>query len=103
MKNEIIPDESAERVQKIRKAHAHPHTLSRNILLWHVECLLAHIALANHAATQPASAPVAEDAVEALALRAITAHFNTFIAACMTEDGKPRAPTTGQLAAARAC
>jgi hypothetical protein len=37
------------------------------------------------------------------AIRAVTDHFNDFIGQCMDENGKPKAPSMGDLMKARAC
>lgn len=41
--------------------------------------------------------------IERMALRALTAAFNEFVAACVDENGKPRAPSARALAKARGC
>jgi hypothetical protein len=37
------------------------------------------------------------------AIRIVSDHFNTFIGQCLDENGKPKAPSMGDLMKARAC
>lgn len=41
--------------------------------------------------------------IERIAIRALSAAFNEFVAACVDENGKPRAPSAKALAKARGC
>ncbi len=41
--------------------------------------------------------------IDLIAIRALTSAFNEFVAACVDEHGKPRAPSRGALAKARGC
>jgi len=42
-----------------------------------------------------------DDGIDRMALRALSAAFDEFVAACVDENGKPRAPNQKALAKAR--